>query len=76
VKPLRVGVNLLWLVPGEVGGSEEMCAVFSSTFGEIDTSRLELTFSEQAVLGPIRRSRTSTAGGRRAGKSRRRIAPR
>jgi glycosyltransferase involved in cell wall biosynthesis len=43
VKPLNVGVNLLWLVPGEVGGSEEYVCRLLEGLGEIDSHDLELT---------------------------------
>jgi alpha-1,3-rhamnosyl/mannosyltransferase len=43
VKPLQVGVNLLWLVPGEVGGSEEyVCRLLEGLAGA-DGHDLELT---------------------------------
>jgi alpha-1,3-rhamnosyl/mannosyltransferase len=43
VKPLRVGVNLLWLAPGDVGGSEEYVCRLLDGLGEVDRHDLELT---------------------------------
>jgi glycosyltransferase involved in cell wall biosynthesis len=39
----RVGVNLLWLVPGEVGGREEYTVRLLRALGEIAPSDLEIT---------------------------------
>ena len=41
--PLRVGVNLLWLVPGEVGGSEEYVCRLLEGVEDVDGDDLELT---------------------------------
>lgn len=38
----RVGVNLLWLVPGEVGGSEEYTVRLLAAFGEQDVPDLDV----------------------------------
>ena len=43
MKPLRVGVNLLWLAPGDVGGSEEYVCRLLDGLGEVDRHELELT---------------------------------
>ncbi len=40
---LRIGVNLLWLVPGEVGGSEEYVCRLLEGVDEIASSGVELT---------------------------------
>ena len=40
---LQVGVNLLWLVPGEVGGSEEYVCRLLEGFDEIPQPEIELT---------------------------------
>lgn len=41
--PLRVGVNLLWLVPGVVGGSEEYTTRLLSAVAERDERDVQLT---------------------------------
>ena len=43
MKPLRVGVNLLWLVPGDVGGSEEYVCRLLEGLADLDGHDLELT---------------------------------
>jgi alpha-1,3-rhamnosyl/mannosyltransferase len=42
-RPLRVGVNLLWLVPGVVGGSEEYSTRLLAAFAEDRPDRIDLT---------------------------------
>ncbi|HEY6532917.1 MAG TPA: glycosyltransferase family 1 protein [Acidimicrobiales bacterium] len=41
--PVRVGVNLLWLVPGEVGGSEEYTVRLLGALAELAPDDLEVT---------------------------------
>ena len=41
--PLRVGVNLLWLVPGEVGGSEEYTVRLLAALRDLDPDDLDVT---------------------------------
>ncbi len=41
--PIRAGVNLLWLVPGEVGGSEEYTVGLLTAFAEFAPPGVELT---------------------------------
>jgi glycosyltransferase involved in cell wall biosynthesis len=40
--PVRLGVNLLWLVPGEVGGSEEYTVGLLRALGEQGDSRINV----------------------------------
>jgi glycosyltransferase involved in cell wall biosynthesis len=40
----RIGANLLWLVPGVVGGSEEYTVRLLESFGRLTTHDLELVF--------------------------------
>ncbi|MEY2405643.1 MAG: hypothetical protein QOG39_559 [Acidimicrobiaceae bacterium] len=42
-RPLRVGVNLLWLVPGVVGGSEEYSTRLLAAFAEDRPDGIDLT---------------------------------
>lgn len=41
--PVRVGVNLLWLVPGEVGGSEEYTVRLLDALADLDADDLDVT---------------------------------
>jgi alpha-1,3-rhamnosyl/mannosyltransferase len=41
--PVRVGVNLLWLVPGEVGGSEEYTVRLLGALADLDAADLDVT---------------------------------
>jgi glycosyltransferase involved in cell wall biosynthesis len=41
--PVRVGVNLLWLVPGEVGGSEEYTVRLLGALADLDADDLDVT---------------------------------
>lgn len=41
--PVRLGVNLLWLVPGEVGGSEEYTVGLLQALAEQDDPRIDVT---------------------------------
>jgi len=40
--PIRIGVNLLWLVPGEVGGSEEYTVRLLAAFADASYDDVEL----------------------------------
>lgn len=42
-RPLRVGVNLMWLVPGVVGGSEEYTTGLLRAIAELSTPKVHLT---------------------------------
>ena len=41
--PVRVGLNLLWVVPGEVGGSEEYTVRLLAALADLDPDDLEVT---------------------------------
>src|SRR5690606_5372227 len=41
--PVRVGVNLLWLVPGEVGGSEEYTLGLMRALSDLAPEDLDVT---------------------------------
>lgn len=43
MRPLRVGVNLLWLVPGVVGGSEEYTVRLLAALADLDPDDLDVT---------------------------------
>ena len=43
VGPVRVGLNLLWLVPGEVGGSEEYTVRLLAALADLDPDDLDVT---------------------------------
>lgn len=49
-RPLRVGVNLLWLVPGVVGGSEEYTTRLLRALAEAGPSDLRVTLFALASL--------------------------
>jgi glycosyltransferase involved in cell wall biosynthesis len=49
--PVRVGVNLLWLVPGEVGGSEEYTVRLLGALADLDLDDLEVTLYVNGRFG-------------------------
>ena len=50
---LRVGVNLMWLVPGEVGGSEEHTVRLLSALAELDPPDLEVSLYVNRRFGEV-----------------------
>ena len=67
---LRVGVNLLWLVPGEVGGSEEYICRLLEGVDEVTSPGVEITlFVNRRFWGahPSARGRASSRGRRDIG---------
>ena len=67
---LRVGVNLLWLVPGEVGGSEEyICRLLEGVDEVTSPERRDHAVREPPLLGcaPDARERASSRGRRDIG---------
>ena len=64
MRRLRVGVNLLWLVPGEVGGSEEYTVRLLAALRDLDPDDVEVTlFVSRSFLATYRdlASRFTTA---------------
>jgi alpha-1,3-rhamnosyl/mannosyltransferase len=51
MSPRRVGVNLLWLVPGVVGGSEEYTVRLLESFARLGDQGLELTLYVNQAFG-------------------------
>jgi glycosyltransferase involved in cell wall biosynthesis len=51
VDPVRVGVNLLWLVPGEVGGSEEYTVRLLGALADLDPADLDVTLYVNGRFG-------------------------
>ncbi len=49
--PVRVGVNLLWLVPGEVGGSEEYTVRLLGALADLDLDDLDVTLYVNGRFG-------------------------
>jgi len=49
--PVRVGVNLLWLVPGEVGGSEEYTLGLMRALSDLAPEDLDVTLYVNARVG-------------------------
>jgi glycosyltransferase involved in cell wall biosynthesis len=49
--PVKVGVNLLWLVPGEVGGSEEYTVRLLGALAELDPGDLDVTLYVNGRFG-------------------------
>ena len=50
-EPVRVGVNLLWLVPGEVGGSEEYTVRLLGALADLDLDDLDVTLYVNGRFG-------------------------
>ncbi len=56
----RIGVNLLWLVPGVVGGSEEATTTLLRAIRALDPPDLDM---ELFVLAPFARAHPDVTGG-------------
>ncbi len=50
-EPVRVGVNLLWLVPGEVGGSEEYTVRLLGALADLAPADLDVTLYVNGRFG-------------------------